>query len=90
MHALSKHLNIEDGDGSNWKDPDPDATSHDVVTSTSSDGPHYEHEIEWENLTCGKVMRTSGCNFPDEFDHHHQCDLCGIKNVLLLWLFQQR
>ena len=53
MHALSKHLILEDGDGGHWEnldpDPDPDTTSHAAATATSSDDPPYEDEIECKN-----------------------------------------
>ena len=70
MNALSKHLKLEDGDSSYWKNPDPDATSCASVANKTDYCPHYEYEIEWVNTDGGKVMKTSGHHFPDELEHH--------------------
>ena len=54
LHALSKHLMLEDGDGGHWKHLYPDATSCAAATVTGSDGPLCKHKIEWTNLERGK------------------------------------
>ena len=47
LHTISKHAMLEEGDGGDWKDADPDTTScsRDTATNGSSDGPPCKHEM---------------------------------------------
>ena len=70
IHTISKHLMLEDGDDSRWKDPDATFCISDIPVTSSSDGPACKHEIEWENSDVGKEMRVSGCLIPDKIDNN--------------------